>query len=103
MNKNKVYKYLGFAARARNLAVGATAVQQSIRKKKAKLVIIGEEVGENTKKKLIPICENYDVKFIIYGSCDMLSHATGKVDKGIFALEDENLSKAIIEEIDKSI
>ncbi len=100
-NSDKVYKYLGFAARARKLSVGATATEQAIKKSKAKLVIIGKEVGENSKAKLRPLCEKNNLKLIIYGSCEALSKATGREDKGIFAVEDENLAKAIIETIEK--
>ncbi|MGE9896416.1 DUF448 domain-containing protein [Anaerovoracaceae bacterium SGI.195] len=98
---NKVYKYLGFAARARKLSVGATAAEQSIKKSKAKLIIIGEEVGKNTRAKLKPLCDKNNLQLFTYGSCKMLSRATGREDKGIFAVEDENLAKAIIETIDK--
>ena len=35
---------------------------------------------------------------IVFGKCEELSHVTGKRDKGIFALEDENLTKATISE-----
>ena len=96
--KEKIYKYLGFAARARKLAVGMTAVEQSARKGKTKLIIVGEEVGKNSIKKLEKLCDKYNVKMIVFGKCEELSHATGKRDKGIFALEDENLTKAIISE-----
>lgn len=98
---DKVYKYIGFAAKSRKLSVGATAVEQSIKKSKAKLIIIGEEVGENTKAKLRPLYEKNNLRLIIYGSCNDLSKATGREDKGVFAVEDENLAKAIIETIDK--
>lgn len=100
MNK-KIYKYLGFAARARKLATGMTAVEQSARRGKTKLIIASEEVGRNSIKKLEKLCQKYNVKMIIFGKCEELSHATGKIDKGIFALEDENLTKAIICEFKK--
>ena len=99
--KNKIYKYLGFAARARKLAVGMTAVEQSVRKGKTKLIIVGEEVGENSNKKLEKLCEKHNVVLTVFGKCEELSHATGKQDKGIFALEDENLTKAVINELKK--
>lgn len=99
--KNKIYKYLGFAARARKLAVGMTAVEQSAKKGKTRLIIVGEEVGKNSRKKLEKLCERYNISLVVFGKCEELSHATGKQDKGIFALEDENLTKAMISEFEK--
>lgn len=99
--KDKIYKYLGFAARARKIAVGMTAVEQSAKKGRTKLIIVGEEVGTNSLKKLKKLCEKYNVRLMVFGKCEELSHATGKQDKGIFALEDENLTKAVISEFEK--
>ena len=96
--KEKIYKYLGFAAKSRKLAVGMTAAEQSAKKSRTKFIIVGEEVGKNSIKKLEKLCEKYNVMMIVFGKCEELSHATGKMDKGIFALEDENLTKAIISE-----
>ena len=77
--KEKIYKYLGFAARARKLAVGMTAVEQSTRKGKTKLIIASEEVGNNSIKKLEKLCDKYNVTMIVSVSYTHLTLPTKRI------------------------
>ena len=52
MQKAKVLSYIGLATRARKSVSGEFSVENSVRKGKAKLVVVSEEASENTKKKI---------------------------------------------------
>lgn len=98
---NKIMGLLGFAARSRNLVTGYNTCLKLIPGGKVKLLLIGEDVGENTREKMSQKCETYKVPVRIVGTCEELSHATGKEDKGLFGITDEGFSKSLIKEIDK--
>ena len=100
-NYNKVFSLMGFAARSKNLVTGYNTCLKLIPGRKLKLLIIGEDVGENTKSKMIQKCESYNVPIRIISSCEELSHITGKEDKGLFGITDEGFAKSLVKEIDK--
>ena len=56
MQKAKVLSYIGLATRARKSVSGEFSVENSVRKGKAKLVVVSEEASENTKKKIRSLC-----------------------------------------------
>ena len=83
--------------KAGSVAFGADSVEESIIKRKIKLVIISEESSERTKNKFIDICKNYNIPIITYGSIDDLSKAIGKSNKTILGIKDINFAKSIQE------
>ena len=69
---------MGLAARGRMLAVGYNTCILMMNRRKIKILILAGDLADNSKEKMI----------------------TGKENSGIFGITDENLSKAILEEID---
>ena len=98
--KDKVLNYLGLAARGRLLVSGYNTCVFMIDKRKVRLLVIAEDLSENSIKKITGIAERKNVPYRIYGSMRELSHKTGKTDSGIFGVTDENLAKVISEKID---
>ena len=74
---------------------GTDAVIECIQYKKAKLVIIAEDASEKTKKNMEFICNKNNVKYVIYGLKDDLSHSIGKNNKVVFAIKDKNFVNGI--------
>ncbi len=97
---DKVFNYLGLAARGRLLVNGYNTCIFMAGKRKIKLIIIAEDLSENSAKKMIQLATSKNIPYRIYGSKESLSHITGKTDSGIFGITDENITKAILEEID---
>ncbi len=84
---------LGLATRARKVASG-DSVLKSLQNKSAKLVLICEDTGNNTKKKLIDKCTYYEVP---YGFIDstILNQAIGEYNKKAVAILDEGFAKKL--------
>ena len=99
MTSKKVLTYLGFAAKKRSLAVGYNTTEATVKNKKIFLVVIARDISENSKEKIVKLCEKNNLDFEIYGTMEELSKATGNVEAGIFSVTDANLSKAIKTEI----
>lgn len=98
--EEKVLRYLGLAARGRLVATGYNTCIFMMGKKKVKLLILADDLAENSKKKMMAQAKKYNVTFRVYGNRERLSHITGQEDAGIFGITDVNLAKAILSEID---
>ena len=95
MINDKIIGLIGLAMKAGKISFGADSVEESIIKKKARLVIISTDSSERTKKKFIDICEKYNVPIITYGDIDGLSKAIGKDNKAILGIKDINFAESI--------
>lgn len=92
---NKLITMLGFAKRARQLACGANAVQRSILSGKSCLVIIAADAGDSLKRKFIRLCNENDIKVLIYSSNEELSVITHEDNKSIYSVENDQLAKQV--------
>ncbi|MFQ9892212.1 MAG: L7Ae/L30e/S12e/Gadd45 family ribosomal protein [Emergencia sp.] len=100
MNRNKVFSYLGFAARSRNLVTGGNTCVMMMSKKKIKLLILTKDLSENTMKKMLQQCSKRNIVYRIFGSSEELSQITGKAGKGVFGITDQHFAEIILKEID---
>ena len=101
MQKAKVLSYIGLATRARKSVSGEFSVENSVRKGKAKLVVVSEEASENTKKKFRNMCEYRKTPLYFYGTGEELGRACGKEFRIVTAVEDEGLAKAAISHLEQ--
>lgn len=95
MTNNKILGLLGLAARARNICFGADSVEEEIRKRKVKLVIIAKDSSERTQKKFLTLSEDNNVPICIYENIENISKAIGKSNKAIVGVKDLNIAKEI--------
>lgn len=98
--RDKVFRYIGLAARGRMVAVGYNTCVFSMSKSKVKLIILAEDLSQNSVEKIKSEADRKGIPVRVYGNKQELSHMTGKENSGIFGITDANLSKAILEEID---
>ena len=61
MINNNILGLIGLAMKAGKVAFGADSVEESILKRKVKLVIVSKESSERTKSKFSKICEKYNI------------------------------------------
>ena len=98
--ENKILSYLGFAAKARKLVTGYNTCIYMMEKRKIRLLILTEDLSENSVKKMVSAAEKHRVPCKIFGSREQLSRITGNVDKGIYGITDDNFAKVISDGID---
>ena len=77
------------------ISFGADSVENDIKKKTIKLVLVAEDSSNRTKEKFKRICDNYDVPIMQFGNIETLSKAIGKNNKAIIGIKDVNLSNEI--------
>ncbi len=97
MITGKVKSYLGFARKAGKLCAGYNTC--IYRMKDISLLILAEEVSDNSRDKLISAAEKAGAAHIVYGHGDELSAACGMEGRNIFGVEDKGLAEAILREI----
>lgn len=99
-SKKKMLSYMGFAAKARKIVNGYNTCVFTMEKRRIRLLVIAEDLAENSKKKMISAANKYNVEYRIFGDSDEMSHMTGTEGKGIFGITDENFANVISKEID---
>ncbi|CDE90663.1 MAG: L7Ae/L30e/S12e/Gadd45 family ribosomal protein [Clostridia bacterium] len=100
MINNNILGLIGLAMKAGKIAFGADSVEESILKRKVKLVIVSEESSERTKSKFIKLCQNYNIPIIIDGNIDDLSKTIGKSNKAVIGIKDINFANSIQKKYD---
>ena len=99
---NKIYSFLGLAAKAGKVISGDETCERSIKLDKTHLVIVAEDASENTKKKFSDICKYRGVEFRLFGNKDLLGRYTGKEIRSVVAILESGFAKRLIELIDGS-
>lgn len=91
--KSNYLNLLGLAYRARKCTLGEESIVKDIQKKQAKLVLIANDTGPQTYKKITDKCKTYDIPFIVVDdNRDVLSHAIGKSQRVAIAILDEGFA-----------
>ena len=97
--KKKPERYLGLAKRAGKIIPGYRTCIGMIGRGKIRLLLVAEDVSLNTKNKFESLCSRYHVPYIVYGTSELLSEATGMNGIGVFGITDENIADVMIKEI----
>ena len=95
LNNAKVLGLIGLATKAGKLISGTEIVEENIKGRKAKLVIVAEDGSEKTKSNFEYLCNQYNVKFIVFESMINLSKAIGKENRAVICVKDKNLAEQI--------
>lgn len=100
MNR-KVISYLGFAKKSGNLVSGVNTCAFAMSKGKVKLMILADDISENSEKKIMKEIRKYDIEYVKYGSSEQLSHAVGTAGRNVFAVCDKGFAEVILQEINR--
>ena len=96
LNNNYIASMLGFAQRARKLSSGAVAVLSAIEKNKAKLVIIANDISDNSIGKIRDKCKHKKIPMIKFAEKETLGHYIGKELRAVISVNDQNFAKSIL-------
>lgn len=84
---------LGIAYRARKCTLGEDLIIKSIQNKQAQIVLIAEDISDQTKKKLVNKCKTYEVDYREVAGREVLGQAMGKSDRVAVAITDQGFAK----------
>ncbi|NLN87011.1 MAG: 50S ribosomal protein L7ae [Syntrophomonadaceae bacterium] len=95
----KAYDLIGIAQRAGKATSGTMAVQRSLKGSRACLLIISEDVSENTREVLVRASHKHQVPHIILGDSHVLGHSIGKPFRVALTIDDSGLADAIVKAV----
>ena len=99
-DKERVFGMIGLASRAGKIASGTNTCIFTMAKGKARLLIIADDMAENSKEKLIFAARQNEVEYRVFGHADDLAHYTGRYGAGAFCVTDDNFAEVIAQTID---
>ena len=91
----KALRLLGLAYRARKLALGKDACMMSLKKGKAQLVVLAEDLSENAAAKVRRLAGGKGVAVVCAGTKDDFGKGFGRDELGILAVEESGFAAAI--------
>lgn len=91
-NDTKALNMLGFAARAGKLCFGAQAVENAVKRGKARLIITDSELSDNSYDRLCSMCRHNGVGII---RMTMPGQAAGKPSAMCLAVMDDGFAEKI--------
>lgn len=96
VNKIRLLSAFGLTRKAGKAIIGTDAVCDSIRAKRALIVIISEYASDNTKKRLINCASYYGIGYV-FVSCttNELGGAVGKTETACIGTDDINFKRLI--------
>ncbi len=97
----KINSYMGFARRSGNMVAGTDICIAWMKKNKIKLLIIAEDIAENSKEKILSAAKKMNTPYKVFGKSDEISHMTGYDGRMTFGITDDNFADIIAREIDK--
>lgn len=95
MKTNNIYGLLGLARRAGKISFGTESSEDTIKRGKAKLVLVAEDSSDRTKKNFEQLCKMKNVPIYITGTIEELSQSIGQVNKAVVVVKDENFAKEL--------
>jgi len=93
--KNNYLNMIGLAYRAGKCSLGEETILKDIRSNRAKLVLLANDIGPQTKKKLTNKCNFYHVPYVIADDRETLSNAIGKSQRVAIAILDAGFAAKI--------
>lgn len=97
---DNVLQMLGLAQKAGRLVSGEFMTESAVKSYGAYLVVIAQDVSENTRKKFRNMCEFYEVPIREHATKDELGHSLGKEFRASLAVTDEGFAQAILKKMD---
>ncbi|TQS75520.1 50S ribosomal protein L7ae [Ornithinibacillus gellani] len=93
--KNNYLNMLGLAIRAGKCSLGEETIVKDIQRNRAKLVLLANDTGPQTMKKITYKCKSYQVPFAIVDDRETISHAIGKSQRVAIAILDAGFAAKI--------
>lgn len=97
MNR-KIISYLGFAKKAGKVVTGVNTCTITMAKGKVKLMILAEDISENSEKKIMKEIRRNNVEYIKLGTIDEMSRAVGQEGRSVFGICDKGFAEVILKE-----
>lgn len=100
MKTDNILSTIGLALRAGKVVSGEFMTESAVKSHSAYLVIIAQDVSDNTRKKFYNMCEYHKVPIRDYSNKNELGHSMGKEFRASLAVTDKGFAQAILKKMD---
>lgn len=97
---NKIYPFLGLAAKAGKLVSGGEACERAVKSGKVYLIIVADDAANNMKMRFENMCRYRGVDIRIFGKRELLGKFTGKDMRVVIGILQKEFAKKLLEMID---
>ncbi|NLU50332.1 MAG: 50S ribosomal protein L7ae [Syntrophomonadaceae bacterium] len=98
--KKNVYQIIGFAQKAGQVSSGTMAAKTSLLRKRARLLIMAEDISETTKESLVTTCQKQNIPWLLFGDKYRLGTCIGKAYRVAVTINDDGFARAILEALE---
>jgi ribosomal protein L7Ae-like RNA K-turn-binding protein len=96
----KSYAILGFAQKAGKISAGASAAKSSILRRRACLLIISNDIAENTRQGLISSCQKQKIPWVVMGNKYQIGACIGKAYRVAVTINDQGMAESLIKSLE---
>jgi len=100
MKRDSILSTIGLAMKAGKVVSGEFMTESAVKSQNAYMVIIAQDVSDNTRKKFRNMCEYYEVPLCEYSTKDELGHSLGKEFRASLAVTDKGFAQTILKKMD---
>lgn len=100
MKRDNILSTIGLAMKAGKVVSGEFMTESAVKSEGAYLVIIAQDVSDNTRKKFQNMCEYYKVPLCEYSTKEELGHSLGKEFRASLAVTDKGFAQTILKKMD---
>gem|GEM_PF-3539049 len=102
LNRNKAEKLIGMGVRSGDVLRGVTAVEKYLLKKRISLVLVSEDAGQNTIKKMLSITKGTGTDVVVYNGNRPIEEIAGKPNCKVIGIKNSETAKLIRSELNVS-
>ena len=96
MQEQSFLGLIGLCAKAGQIVYGAQGCELSVKKNQAKLLILDNDVSENTCKAFTALCKNRQIPLICWQGTVQIGKRTGQPANKVFAVKNDVFAQALI-------
>ena len=97
VKSTKIFSFVGLAFRAGKVAVGTAAVEEALHKKRAKLLILAEDISVRSEKHFKNLTETTGIQILRTGTKTSWGKLFGRRELGVLVILDVHFAKGILE------
>lgn len=96
---DNILSFISIARKAGKVNTGEFLTEKDVKSGHSHLVIIAEDVSENSYDKLSGMCKAHDVPFRVYGNMESLGHATGKNYAACLSFQNKGFAESLLKKL----
>jgi len=100
-DRREILNLLGIARKSGNISSGAEAVMDSLKKSRAKLLVMSDDITEKHKETMLKLCKKNSIIYLVFGSRDELGNAIGQGPRVALTVNNAGIAESVSGRIKK--